>query len=118
MNCTIWSVALINCASVVAGGRTALLVTIAKVVLVFGVGLAAFLFAPGNWSHLAESGLGGTCEGVAVSARGGFAGFGAAMLGALWAYDGWNNVAPLAGEIRDPQRNLPRAAITGCYLAP
>jgi len=58
----------------------------------------------------------GTCDGVAASARGGIAGFGAAMLGALWAYDGWNNVAPLAGEIRDPQRNLPRAFIGGMLV--
>jgi APA family basic amino acid/polyamine antiporter len=62
---------------------------------------------------LNESGLAGTCEGVAGSARGGIAGFGAAMLGALWAYDGWQNVAPLAGEVRDPQRNLPRAFVGG-----
>ncbi len=38
------------------------------------------------------------------------------MLGALWAYDGWNNVAPLAGEIRDPQRNLPRAFVGGMVV--
>ncbi len=113
---TIWTVALINCASVSTGGRTALVVTSVKVVLVFGVGLAAFLFAPGAWSHLAGSGLHGSCEGVAGSARGGLAGFGAAMLGALWAYDGWNNVAPLAGEIRDPQRNLPRAFVGGMLV--
>jgi basic amino acid/polyamine antiporter, APA family len=113
---TIWAVALINCASVATGGRTALLVTIAKVALVFGVGLAALLFAPGSWLHLRESGLQGTCEGVAASARGGIAGFGAAMLGALWAYDGWNNVAPLAGEVRDPQRNMPRAFVGGVVV--
>ena len=112
----IWAVALINCASVVAGGRTTLIVTIAKVVLEFGEGLAAFLFAPGHWSNLGASGLDGTCEGVAASARGGVAGFGAAMLGALWAYDGWNNVASLAGEIRNPQRNLPRAFIGGMLV--
>jgi len=110
---TIWTVALINCASVTAGGRAALAITIAKVALVFGVGAGAFLLAPGSFSHLAGSGAAGTCEGVAGSARGGVAGFGAAMLGALWAYDGWNNVAPLAGEIRDPQRNLPRAFVGG-----
>jgi APA family basic amino acid/polyamine antiporter len=62
---------------------------------------------------LAASGSAGTCDGVAGSARGGITGFGAAMLGALWAYDGWQNVAPLAGEIRDPQRNLPRAFVGG-----
>jgi APA family basic amino acid/polyamine antiporter len=113
---TLWTVALINCATVSAGGLTALLVTIAKVALVLAVGAGAFLFAQGDWAHLAGSGALGTCEGVAASARGGIAGFGAAMLGALWAYDGWNNVAPLAGEIRDPQRNLPRAFVGGTLV--
>jgi APA family basic amino acid/polyamine antiporter len=113
---SIWTVALINCASVAAGGRMALLLTIAKVGLVFSVGIGAFVFAAGDWTHLSESGLAGTCEGVANSARGGIAGFGAAMLGALWAYDGWQNVAPLAGEIRDPQRNLPRAFVGGTLV--
>jgi len=112
----IWLVALINCASVAAGGRMALLLTIAKVALVVGVGIGAFGFAAGDWGHFAQSSFGGTCEGVAASARGGLAGFGAAMLGALWAYDGWQNVAPLAGEVRDPQRNLPRAFVGGTLL--
>src|SRR3979411_670159 len=113
---SIWTVALINCASVAAGGCMALSLTIAKVALVLGVGIGAFVFAAGDWTHLTESGLAGTCEGVASSARGGIAGFGAAMLGALWAYDGWQNVAPLAGEIRDPQRNLPRAFVGGTLV--
>jgi APA family basic amino acid/polyamine antiporter len=42
-----------------------------------------------------------------------FAGFMAALVAALWAYDGWNNVSMAAGEVRDPQRNLPRALIWG-----
>jgi basic amino acid/polyamine antiporter, APA family len=113
---TIWTVALINCASVTAGGRTALVVTIAKVGLVAAVGISAFAFAPGAWDHLMMSASSGSCENVAQSARGGIVGVGAAMLGALWAYDGWNNVAPLAGEIRDPQRNLPRAFIGGTLV--
>ena len=113
---TIWTVALINCASVKSGGLTALSLTIAKVGLIVGVAVGAFIFAPGDWSHLAGNGFAGTCEGVAASARGGYAGFGAAMLGALWAYDGWNNVAPLSGEIRNPQRNLPRAFVGGMLV--
>jgi APA family basic amino acid/polyamine antiporter len=113
---TIWTVALINCASVKSGGLTALSLTIAKVALILSVAVGAFLFAPGDWSHLAGNGLAGVCEGVAVSARGGYAGFGAAMLGALWAYDGWSNVAPLSGEIRNPQRNLPRAFVGGMLV--
>ncbi|HLW23724.1 MAG TPA: amino acid permease [Steroidobacteraceae bacterium] len=112
----LWVVALINCASVSTGGRTALIATSAKLALVVAVGVGAFLFAPGTFAHFRESGLAGTCEGVAATARGGLAGVGAAMLGALWAYDGWNNVAPLAGEIRDPQRNLPRAFVGGTLV--
>lgn len=113
---TIWIVAWINCASVRAGGRAALFLTLAKVGLVFGVGAATFALGQGDWSHFSASGSSGSCEGVAASARGGIAGFGAAMLGALWAYDGWNNVAPLAGEIRNPQRNLPRAFVGGMLV--
>ena len=37
----------------------------------------------------------------------------AAMVSVLWAYDGWTNVTPLAEEIRDPGRNIPRALIWG-----
>lgn len=113
---TIWVVTLVNCASVSTGGRAAVVVTVAKLLLLLAVGVGAFLLAPGAFSHFSQSGIGGTCEGVAQSARGGIAGFGAATLGALWAYDGWNNVAPLAGEIRDPQRNLPRAFIGGTLV--
>jgi basic amino acid/polyamine antiporter, APA family len=40
-------------------------------------------------------------------------GFGAAMLGALWAYDGWSNLTIVAGEVKNPQRNLPLALIGG-----
>src|SRR5580658_7657561 len=75
---TIWTVALINCASVASGGRTALALTIAKVALILSVAVSAFVFAPGAWAHLSSSGLAGSCEGVAASARGGYAGFGAA----------------------------------------
>ncbi len=107
----IWSVALLNCASVTTGGNTAFALTLIKIAMVLAVGLCALIYGEGDWSHLGASGAGGSCEGVEASARGGIAGIGAAMLGALWAYDGWNNVAPLSGEVRDPQRNLPRVLV-------
>ena len=112
----IWLVALLNCASVVFGGIAAAILAVLKVAMVAGIGLAAFGFGHGDWSHLTLSAAGGACEGVQASARGGVAGFGAAMLGALWAYDGWNNVTPLAGEVRDPGRNLPRIFIGSTLL--
>ena len=71
------------------------------------------LLADGSWAHFALSNDGGACEGVAAAARGGVAGFGAAMLGALWAYNGWNEVTYVAEEVKDPQRNLPLALIGG-----
>lgn len=37
----------------------------------------------------------------------------AAMLGAFWAYDGWNNVGYLGGEVRNPKRNIPIALFGG-----
>ena len=110
------AVTLLNCASVASSGGTALMLTMAKVALVVFVAAVAFGGGQGDFAHLAQSGLGGTCEGVEPSARGGFAGFGAAMLGALWAYDGWNNVAPLIGELKDPQKNAPRAFILGTVV--
>jgi amino acid transporter len=43
-------------------------------------------------------------------------GFGAGLLGVLWAYNGWTNVAPVAEEIKAPQRNLPLALFAGVGL--
>jgi len=37
----------------------------------------------------------------------------AALQGAFWAYDGWNNVTYIAGEVKTPQRNIPRALMLG-----
>ena len=41
-----------------------------------------------------------------------FSGFGTAMIGVLWAYEGWQYVTFSAGEARDPQRTFPRALAT------
>ena len=40
-------------------------------------------------------------------------GFGMALVAVTWAFDGWNNVNFVAGEIKNPKRNLPRALILG-----
>jgi APA family basic amino acid/polyamine antiporter len=112
----LWLVTLCNCASVSTTGSAATVLTVMKVLTVLAVGIGAFMFGQGDLSHLSSSASGGSCEGVQASAMGGIAGIGAAMLGALWAYDGWNNVAPLCGEVKDPQRNLPRMFIWGTLL--
>ena len=35
------------------------------------------------------------------------------MMGALWAYNGWNETTYVAGEVKNPRRNLPLALIGG-----
>lgn len=42
--------------------------------------------------------------------------FGLALVSALWAFDGWADLAYNAGEVKDPQRTLPRALIGGTLL--
>jgi APA family basic amino acid/polyamine antiporter len=39
-----------------------------------------------------------------------------AMIAVMWPYDGWINIGPVAEEIRDPQRNVPRALVGGIGL--
>lgn len=106
-------VTLINCAAVSVSGGVASVLTAIKIALVLFIGVGAFLLASGDFGHFAEANAGGRCEGVDAAARAGFAGFGAAMLGALWAYDGWNNLTLVAGEVKNPQRNIPIALIGG-----
>ena len=40
-------------------------------------------------------------------------GFGISLVAVAWAFDGWNNVNFVAGEIKNPKRNLPLALILG-----
>ena len=106
---------LINCAAVKVSGYFATFLTSMKILLVIGVGVGAFIYVGGHWSNLSLTNIGGTCESVAVTG-GGLAGFGAAMLGALWAYDGWNNITFMAGEVKRPERNLPLGLIGSIFI--
>jgi len=106
---------LINCGAITLSGGVATFLTSIKVLLLIAVGLGAFFYTNGDWSHLSQANVGGTCEGVAI-VGGGFAGFAAAMLGALWAYDGWNNISFLAGEVKNPERNLPLGLIISMFI--
>jgi APA family basic amino acid/polyamine antiporter len=96
----------LSCLSVRFGGRVQSFVTALKVVIIAGLTLAIFVFSPtGDWRHFAPHAGGGGWPG--------FAAFGTAVLAALWAYDGWNNMPMVAGEIRNPQRSIPLSLIIG-----
>ncbi len=43
-------------------------------------------------------------------------GFGVALVAVSWTFDGWNNLNFVAGEIRNPKRNLPVALVLGTLV--
>jgi APA family basic amino acid/polyamine antiporter len=95
--------AAVNYAGVRAGGNVQVLVTAVKLILIAGIIAIGIFSGGGDFSHFNQH----------VVSVGGVAGFFAAMVGALWAYDGWNNVSMVSSEIQHPERNLPRALIFG-----
>ncbi|HWX41672.1 MAG TPA: amino acid permease [Blastocatellia bacterium] len=105
----ILSFAAINCAGVALGGRAQSVLTAAKLLGIGLIVVGAFFFSgSGAWSNLTSASEG--------SHWSGFGPFGAAMLAALWAYNGWANLPMAAGEVRDPGRNMPRALIGGMLV--
>lgn len=112
----------LNAATVAISGQIATILTGVKIVLILFVGVGAFIFVTGDFSHFSQISNNGTCADVAESATFGTAtysfaaGFGAAMLGALWGYDGWNNLTFVAGEVKQPGRNIPLAIIGSTIL--
>ncbi len=112
----------LNCATVTLSGNIATALTFVKIALILFVGVGAFIWVSGNFSHFSLFSSSGTCEGVADSVKVGspnytfLGGFGAAMLAALWGYDGWNNLTFVAGEVKDPNRNIPLAIIGSTIL--
>lgn len=45
-----------------------------------------------------------------------FAAFGLALVSTLWAFDGWADLSYNGGEVKDPEKNLPRALIGGTLM--
>ena len=83
-----WSALLLNATTAAKYGALLLLC------------LAAFAAGHGDFAHY-------TMGDGPVAARL----FGLSLVSVLWAYDGWADVSFVGGEVRDPQRNLPRALI-------
>ena len=76
---------------------------------ILAVSSVVFLFAQGqasNWTAPAEGGLPSNLAG----------GFGVALVAVLWAYKGWEAVSFSAGEIANPQRNLPLGLFAGTLI--
>ena len=88
-----WSALVLNASTAAKYGALLLLV------------LLAFVWGGGRGGSLSHF----TAPGGPLS--GGL--FALALVSVLWAYDGWGDLSFVGGEVRDPERNLPRALILG-----
>lgn len=98
----------VNSRSVKAGGRLQLVLSIIKVAaLLLMIGII-FFSGKGSTENFIH---GSTVAGI--HGWGMVAGIVAALSGAFAAYDGWNNIGFVAGEINNPQKNIPRGLFIG-----
>jgi amino acid transporter len=94
--------ALVNILGVQLGALVAGLSTLAKFGALLVLVVGSFLAGSGSIANLA---------GNAAPVNGGL--FGLALISVLWAYDGFADVSFAAGEVKEPQRTLPRAIVGG-----
>jgi APA family basic amino acid/polyamine antiporter len=69
-----------------------------------------FAIGKGDWSHFSPHGMGltmGLSPGQLISAMG------VGLIAVFWAYDGWVYITWVAGEVKEPRRNVPLAMALG-----
>jgi APA family basic amino acid/polyamine antiporter len=109
---------VINYVGVKFGGIVQNIFSIAKVAGMLALVVTAFVVpGAGNSKNFVTDSVSITPTGFALAAA-----MVAALQGAFWAYDGWNKLTFVGGEVKSPQRNLPLAlfwgmlAVTAIYL--
>ncbi|XP_067651410.1 b(0,+)-type amino acid transporter 1-like isoform X2 [Haliotis asinina] len=99
---------LINCASVKVATKVQDILTGSKLVAIAIISVGGiYKIATGSTSYIAE-GFQDTESNPSIIAL--------AFYNGLWAYDGWNNLNFVTEELKNPQRNLPRAILLGVPL--
>ena len=99
-----WLMTGLNYLGIKKAGDFQLIFTWLKGVLILVIAGFCFASSLGHWGNF------GT---VFAGAHGGFGGFMIALIAALWAYDGWNDLTMVSGEVQHPERSLPIALIAG-----
>jgi APA family basic amino acid/polyamine antiporter len=94
------------------GSRVQTGFAIAKVLLIVVFIVAGLVVGTGDWSHFASRGDGL----LALGTGSGAASYATALMYVGFAYSGWNAATYIAGEIRAPQRTLPRALLLGTVV--
>lgn len=96
---------LVNYFGIKHGGRIQVIFASIKIVVISGIIFCSFFLGNGSVANFTADGL------ISSSQTPIFLAFIVAMSGAFWAYDGWINVTFIAGEIKDPQKVLPRSML-------
>ena len=99
----------LNILGVRRSGTVQTLFTASKLLVLAILIVLGLTYGHGSWQGFHPFFAGGGHAGL-------LAAFGVATVSALWAYDGWNNLSMVAGEVKDPQRNVPLALIGGALL--
>jgi APA family basic amino acid/polyamine antiporter len=93
---------IINCFGIKLGAMIQNGFTLLKIGALAVIVILSFILSGGSWSNFSP-----VLPSVPVSSLSGA--FALALVAALWAYDGWIEITYVAGEVKDPQRNLPRS---------
>src|SRR5213596_443227 len=97
----------LNCLGVRLGAITQDVLTLIKMALLVVLIVAGFVLPGGSVANLSP---------LWPPAGGLIAPFGVAMVAALWAYDGWIEITYVGGEVKDPERNLPRSIVLSTLI--
>ncbi|GHN01444.1 amino acid transporter [Cytophagales bacterium WSM2-2] len=104
----VWLLTIVNFRSTHSGDRVQILFSFLKVAAMVFLVVGIFVFGKGSASHFVHnSPHSGWALVLAIVA---------ATSGAFWGYDGWNNITFMAGEIKNPQRNIALGLFTGLFI--
>jgi APA family basic amino acid/polyamine antiporter len=100
-------ITFVNYIGIKRAGEFQLIFTLLKIAIILAIVGVGFSFSGGTLQNFA---------GTYAGAKGGLTGFMAALAAALWAYDGWNDLNMVGGEVRRPERSIPVALIAGVAI--
>ena len=88
--------------------------TWAKFVAMAAFVLLGFAIGKGNWSHFTTAPPGGLTLGLTPGQL--LSAFGVGLIAVFFAYDGWVYITWVAGEVKNPRRNVPLAMVIGIVV--
>jgi basic amino acid/polyamine antiporter, APA family len=112
---SVGSIVLLTAINVVGLRRGAMLINVATWAKFAAIGVFVLLgvaIGRGHWSNYTIS----IPADQPLTLGHVISGFGVALIGVFWAFDGWVYITWVAGEVRNPQKVLPRAMVLGVLL--